>query len=187
MPRKTKAQLQEEAAILAAQEAEAALLARPFAVDSTDPYGARDTAGKLAVAEEIAAAKLAGASGNEMRATFGERLTGPARRKVLREHGFDGPGYVAPSYVAYRDGEDRVGSRHAREHGALAEARRQEQREAEAAEVATFVETLSPAGLRKALRDLGKVPATGKGSTEANRAAIVAAVLAGEAGGPAAA
>jgi hypothetical protein len=170
MPRKSKQEIEQEAAV-------AALLARPFAVDSTDPYGARDAAGKLAVAESIAQAKLAGASGNEMRAEFGERLTGPARRKVLREHGFDGPGYVAPSYVAYRDGEDRQGTRHAREHGALAEARRTEQREAEAEAVREAVAALSASALRKALAEHGVAPATGRGSGEANRAALAAAIL----------
>src|SRR5262245_40920187 len=121
MPRKSKQQI-------AAEQAEAARLARPFAVDSTDPYGARTAEQQAEVAASIAAAKLAGASGNELRGQFGERLTGPARRKVLRAHGYDGTAYVARSYSQYRDGEDRSGTRHAREHGAQAEARRAEAR-----------------------------------------------------------
>jgi len=102
--------------------------ALPFAPDSTAPYGDRTDAGKRDVAAAIANAKVAGASGNEMRATFGSKLTGPARRKVLREHGFTGTAYVARSYDAYGDGDPRAGSRHAREHGALAVERRAEAR-----------------------------------------------------------
>jgi hypothetical protein len=117
MPRKTNEQK-------AREQAEQALASRPFAVDSTDPYGSRDDAGKAAVAAEVAAAKASGASGNEMRERFGERLTGPARRKLLRAHGFDGTAYVARSYDAYRDGESRSGTRHAREHGAEAASKR---------------------------------------------------------------
>jgi hypothetical protein len=91
MPRKSKAVL---AAEQAAKEQAAALAqraARPFADDSTDPYAGRDADGRKAVAEQVRDAKLAGASGNEMRERFGARLTGPARRKLLREHGFGSP------------------------------------------------------------------------------------------------
>jgi hypothetical protein len=112
MPRKTKQQLAQEAA-------EAARAARPFAFDSTAPYGDRTPSEQESIAASIAAAKLAGASGNELREQFGERLTGPARRKVLRAHGLDS-GTIARSYEQYRDGDSRQGTRHAREHGARA-------------------------------------------------------------------
>jgi hypothetical protein len=155
MPGKTKAQREAEAR-------EQALAARPFAVDSTDPYGARDDAGKRAVAEAVATAKASGASGDEMRERFGERLTGPARRKLLRAHGFSGTAYVARSYDSYRDGESRTGTRHAREHGAEAASRRaQALAEAEAEAEAA----------RKAR----------KGRTKAERAAYAARVAEAEA------
>lgn len=109
MPRKTKQ-----------QRADEALAARPFAHDSTDPYGAMPADRKAKVAESIAQAKASGASGDEMRAIFGPRLTGPARRIVLRTHGYGGTAYVARSYEAYRDGDERRGTRHAREHGSRA-------------------------------------------------------------------
>jgi hypothetical protein len=99
------------------------------------------------VAEAIRAAKLAGASGDEMRQTFGERLTGPARRKVLREHDLEA-GAIARSYVAYRDGDERSGTRHAKEHGALAEARKAEARKAADAELAAAL--CAPKGRTKA-------------------------------------
>lgn len=136
MPRKTKAVLaaekvqREEAAALAQRAA------RPFADDSTDPYAGRDAAGRLAVAEQVRDAKLAGLSGAEMREQFGPRLSGPARRKLLREHGFGSPATIARSYDAYRDGESRQGTRHAKQHGAAAQAQRAEAREAAQAELA---------------------------------------------------
>jgi hypothetical protein len=120
---------------------------RPFADGSTAPYAALAPDAKLAVAESIRAAKLAGASGNEMRATFGERLTGPARRKVLREHGLEA-GAIARSYVEYRDGEARTGTRHAREHGANAGALR-------AAAAREQAASADLALIRKALREAG--------------------------------
>jgi hypothetical protein len=136
MPRKSKAVL---AAEQAAKEQAAALAqraARPFADDSTDPYAGRDADGRKAVAEQVRDAKLAGASGNEMRERFGARLTGPARRKLLREHGFGSPATIARSYDAYRDGESRTGTRHAKEHGAAAQAQRAAAREEAQAELA---------------------------------------------------
>jgi hypothetical protein len=150
MPRKS-------AAVLAREAAEAALLARPFADGSTDPYGAMPTDRKETVALAIAAAKLAGASGKEMRETFGPRLTGPARRKCFlflaslpqhAEAGFDRPPYIAASYEAYRDAQPRSGSRHAREHGAQAEARRAEARSN--AEQALAAAQAAPKGRSKA-------------------------------------
>jgi hypothetical protein len=150
MPRKS-------AAVLAAEAEAAALLSRPFADGSTDPFGAKSADEREAVCLAIAAAKLAGASGKEMRATFGERLTGPARRKCflflasLPQHadaGFDRPPYIGRSYDAYRDSQPRQGSRHAREHGALAEARRAEARSN--AEQALAAAQAAPKGRSKA-------------------------------------
>ena len=111
------------AAVLAAEQAAATLAARPFADGSTAPFAAMPEDEQRAVAQSIASAKLAGASGNELRATFGERLTGPARRKVLRSFGLDA-GTIARSYEAYRDGDPRQGTRHAGKHGGRAEERR---------------------------------------------------------------
>lgn len=155
MPSKTKAQREAERAA----KAEAA---RPFAPDSTDPFGARDEAGRKAVAEAIRDAKLAGASGEEMRQRFGSRLTGPARRKVLRAYGFGGPSTIARSYEEYRDGESRTGTRHAREHGAEAQARRAEARE-------------------EAARELAEAQAARKGRSKADKAAYAARVAEAEA------
>jgi hypothetical protein len=143
MARKTKQQI-------TAEKAQAALLARPFTADSTAPYGAMPEAEQREVAKAIANAKASGASGDEMRARFGEKLTGPARRKVLRAFGFTGREFIAPSYGEYRDGDTRVGTRHAREHGALAQARRAEAREAAQAELAAA--TKSKKGRTKAER-----------------------------------
>lgn len=184
MPRKSKAVREAEAAAEAAriaqEAAEAAQAARPFAVDSTDPYGARDDAGKLAVAEAIAAAKLAGASGNEMRERFGSRLTGPARRKVLRAHGLGNAQTIARSYDSYRDGDSRQGTRHAREHGARAAERIAEQRKADAE--AEAAQATLPA-MRQALRANGRtVPTVRKGDATALRAAYAAHLLAHAAG-----
>jgi len=137
MPRKSKAQVE-------AEKAAAEFAARPFSgptrefpqdPESSDPYAGRDDAGKLAVAQAIAADKAAGLSGNELRARYGQRLTGPARRKVLRAHSLDSTATIARSYDAYRDGESRQGTRHAREHGAEAAAKRAQAREEAAAEL----------------------------------------------------
>lgn len=134
MPRSTKPR--KTAAQRAAAKLAAEVAARPFAVDSTAPYGAMQDGAKLAVARSIAADKAAGLSGDELRRKYGERLSGPARRKVLREHSLASASTIAPSYNAYRDGEPRQGSRHAIEHGSRAEERRAvlaaEQAEAEA-------------------------------------------------------
>ena len=106
--------------------------ALPFAIESTDPYAGRSKAKQRQVANAVGKAKDAGASGDELRAIFGALLSGPARRRILREHGA-ADGRIAPSYDAYRDGDLRSGSRHAREHGAEAVARREAEAKAEAA------------------------------------------------------
>jgi hypothetical protein len=47
------------------------------------------------LAKAIAADKDAGMTGNQLREKYGDWLTGPARRKLFREHGV---GTIAPSY-----------------------------------------------------------------------------------------
>ena len=123
---------------------------RPFSADAPEAsqFGALSADAQTKVAKAIAADKVAGLSGDELRTKYGARLTGPTRRKVLRAHGFDGTGYIARSYVAYRDGDDRNGSRHAREHGALAQARRRQVAEQEA-------DAASLPAIRKALKESG--------------------------------
>lgn len=150
MPRKTKQEL-------AAEKAAKALAARPFAPESTAPFGAMPEDEKAKVAAQIAEAKANGASGDEMRERFGSRLSGPARRKVLRAFGYSGTAYVARSYDSYRDGDSRTGTRHAREHGAEAVARRAEARE-------------------QAAQELAEAQAARKGRTKADKAAYAARV-----------
>lgn len=105
----------------------------PTEAESTAPYAGLTEAAQRKVAQSIAADKAAGLSGNDLRAKYGAKLTGPVRRKVLRAHGFDGIAYIARSYDQYQDGDQRVGSAHAQHHGALAQARKAEaKREAEA-------------------------------------------------------
>jgi len=126
---------------------------RPFSPDApeSEQYGALSATLQKHLAKAIAADKAAGLSGDELRAKYGVRLTGPTRRKVLRAHGFDGAGYIARSYSAYRDGDSRTGTRHAREHGALAQARRREAADQEAA-------TADLKAVRAALREAGVKP-----------------------------
>lgn len=93
---------------------------RPFAPKTTKAYGDLPVRSQAAVAKRIAADKASGFSGNELREKYGENLTGPIRRRVLRAHGLDSPKTIARSYATYRNGEDRKGSRHPREHGANA-------------------------------------------------------------------
>lgn len=144
---------------------------RPFADGSAAPFAALPEADRKSIAERIAADKASGLSGNELRARYGERLTGPARRKVLRAFGFDGGAFIARSYDAYRDGDFRNGSRHAREHGALAA-----QRRAEAADAAAATAELPT--MRKALREAGSpVPSVRKGDATALRSAYAALLL----------
>jgi hypothetical protein len=109
--------------------------------DSLRAFRAAPQATRAKVAKQVAEAKARGASGDEMRETFGPLLTGPNRRMLLREFGYDGPQHIARSYDGYRDGDSRKGSQHAREHGALAVQRR----EAQAAE-----ERAAKAAARKA-------------------------------------
>ena len=125
--------------------------ARPFADGSTAPFAGRTEDERRSIAEQIAADKASGLSGNELRAKYGERLTGPARRKVLRTFGLDSPATIARSYDEYRDGQPRSGSRHAREHGARAEERRAALREE--ADAALVAARKAPKGRTKASRE----------------------------------
>jgi hypothetical protein len=145
---------------------------RPFADDSSAPFGALAPDEQKAIAAAIAADKAAGLSGNELRAKYGARLSGPARRKLLRAYGFEGTAYIARSYEAYRDGDARNGSRHAREHGAAAASRRAQAAQ-EAAQAAPLAE------VRKAVRASGAKPAAvRKGDETALRAQYAALLLA---------
>lgn len=121
----------------------------PFAPESTAGYGTLPKNSQRAVAKRIASAKDASLSGDEMRAVFGALLSGPARRKVLRDFGLaEGTNRIAPSYAEYIDGDSRIGSRHAREHGAEALARR----EAEATKAAKSAKRKEAAAARKAAK-----------------------------------
>jgi hypothetical protein len=126
---------------------------RPFSADAPEAkqFGALSASAQTAVAKAIAADKAAGLSGDELRAKYGARLTGPTRRKVLRAAGFDGTGYIARSYTAYRDGDGRTGTRHAREHGALAQQRRRQAAEDQAAstDLKTVRADLRESGLQR--------------------------------------
>jgi hypothetical protein len=125
---------------------------RPFSPDAPDAsqFAALPAAEQSKVAASIAADKASGLSGDELRSKYGPRLTGPARRKVLRAAGFDGAGYIARSYSQYRDGDDRNGTRHAREHGALALQRRRLacEEQAASADLRTIRADLREAGLQ---------------------------------------
>jgi hypothetical protein len=125
---------------------------RPFAAESSAPFASLPAAQRRAVAKAIAADKAGGLSGDEMRSKYGPRLTGPARRKVLREYGYVSTAHIARSYDAYRDGEDRKGTRHAREHGANAA-------QGKAPRKAASRKAASPSPARKAASRPAKAPA----------------------------
>jgi len=149
------------------------------APDGAD-YSADDV--RAAIAESIAQDRAAGLSGNDLRARYsgpgeahakGRGLTGPMRRKVLREYGHGS--LVGKSYREYRDGEARTGSAHAREHGPLAAARAAD-RMRTLAEESTAV--LSAKEIRAILRNDGrKVPTVRGGDESALREAHVALLL----------
>jgi len=99
---------------------------RPLA-ESPNAEGNGDSI-RAGIAAQIAADRAAGLSGNELRAKYSGvgcptklGLSGPMRRKVLREYGHGS--VVARSYVQYSDGAPRAGSAHARAHGPHAAAR----------------------------------------------------------------
>jgi len=107
----------------------AAIAALPFAPERkpTDAtaYEALAPAMQAAIAKQIAEDRANGLSGDDMRAKYSgpgcptnRGLSGPMRRKVLREHGYGSA--VARSYSTYSDGESRSGSAHARMHGPAA-------------------------------------------------------------------
>jgi hypothetical protein len=154
---------------------------RPFAADTVAPFASLSGEAQSSIASAIAADKAAGLSGNDLRAKFGEGLTGPARRKVLRKHGFGGTAYIARSYDEYRDGDSRKGTEHAREHGPNAGAKLREAAEE------TFA-AMPLADVRAYVREAGEQPVRVRGGNEqplreqaANLAASnVAALLAAQ-------
>lgn len=121
MPRITKSDL---AAFVAS---------RPFATDESGsmPYATASESMQRACVESIAKDRASGLSGNDLRAKYGEALTGPMRRKVLRAFGLDSSATIARSYSHYSDGEARTGSSHARMHGVHAAERIAAQEEAQ--------------------------------------------------------
>jgi hypothetical protein len=198
MPRKTPAspvrkRTRKVATVPTLAEATAAAIAAlPFAPDRepTDPRGffalaAPDGADydgdaiRVQIAAQIAKDRAAGLSGNDLRAKYagpseahakGRGLTGPIRRRVLREYGHGS--VIARSYDAYRDGAARAGSAHAREHGPLAAARTEARLDALAREA---TDALDAKAIRAALRAAGrKAPTVRGGDESALRAAHVA-------------
>lgn len=162
-------------------EVAAAIALYPFAhevPDASAPHLFANLAEPLqvAIAKSIAKDRAAGLSGADLRAKYSgpgcptnRGLSGPVRRKVLRDYGFGS--VIARSYETYSDGEPRSGSAHAKEHGAKAaerqaEALRQVEADARKAELAA---------MRKAVR-----AATGKAAPrkEADLRAAYAALQA---------
>jgi len=93
---------------------------RPLA-EQPDGAGTGDLL-RAGIAAQIAADRAAGLSGADLRAKYSgpgcptnAGLSGPMRRKVLRQYGHGS--IVARSYVQYADGAPRAGSAHARQHG----------------------------------------------------------------------
>jgi hypothetical protein len=156
---------------------EAAIAARPFdpahAADAPENWANLPEAVQLGVAAEVARLKAGGLSGAQLRDAFGGEstangaardtgLTGPMRRKVLRQHGLANAATIARSYAAYTDGEARTGTAHARYHGpnaaervaalqaeaeaAIAEAEAEAARKAAASERAAMRAALKAAG-----------------------------------------
>ena len=78
------------------------------------PIPEMSTNERAALARRIAQDREDGLSGNTLRAKYGQWLTGPNRRVLLREIGRED--LIAPSYGTYRDGQPRKGSAHARQH-----------------------------------------------------------------------
>lgn len=103
-------------------------------------YGAQPADVQAGIAAAIATDKAGGLSGNDLRSKYGEGLTGPMRRRVLRAHDLASPATIARSYAAYSDGAARSGSAHAREHGPAA-AERQAQAKAAVAKQAASKRT----------------------------------------------
>ena len=65
------------------------------------------TAERESLAHRIANDREEGFSGAALRAKYGEWLTGPNRRVLLRESGRDD--LIGASYVTFRDGQPRKG------------------------------------------------------------------------------
>jgi len=189
MPRKTAEQKkQEQEAAALAQRIEEAIADLPFSPehDATDPraFGNLPEPVQAGIAESIFRDfRLLGKSGADCRKKYGGTddatdgtevgLSGKRRRIVLRAFGF-GAG-VARSYDAYADGQPRIGSAHARTHGALAQ---QRAADAAAAQAQAQADAASLPECRKALRDAGEpVPSVRKGDEKPLRAAYAALLL----------
>lgn len=84
-----------------------------------EQFDALTDAKRSALVTKIARDREAGLSGNDLRAKYGDWLTGPMRRKLFRTVA-QRSDLVARSYNAYRDGDTRKGSAHAKFHGAQA-------------------------------------------------------------------
>jgi len=113
---------------------------------------------RVGIAESIARDRASGLSGADLRAKYSgdgcptnRGLSGPMRRKVLREYGHGS--LVARSYTHFADGEARQGSAHARMHGPRAAERAAAALDSLAREQA---EALDPKAQRKLLRDAGQ-------------------------------
>jgi len=72
------------------------------------------TAERESLAHRIANDREEGFSGAALRAKYGEWLTGPNRRVLLRESGRDD--LIGASYVTFRDGQPRKGFARAQAH-----------------------------------------------------------------------
>jgi len=142
------------------------------ATDNAAAFGNLPEDVQRGVVEQIALDKAAGLSGNDLRAKYGEGLTGPKRRTLLRGFGFATAQTIARSYSAYRDGEARQGSAHARQHGPnaierQAAAKKAVQEAAAASKPAARKRSTSkPATARKpaAKRTSGRKPASKRAS-----------------------
>jgi hypothetical protein len=108
---------------------DAAIAALPFSPlhEPTAPerFGNLPEPMRVAIAKRIADDRASGLSGAACRLRYGGTvdaidgdsagLSGPVRRKVLRDYGYGS--VIGRSYDAYRDGDSRAGSAHARLHG----------------------------------------------------------------------
>lgn len=192
MPRKTRKT--EDRAALVTRIVAACIAAFPFDADATPdaPHlfpnlpETETIPGdeiRVGIASSIAADRAAGFSGNDLRGKYagpneahakGRGLTGPMRRRVLRDYGYGS--LVARSYSAYVDGTPREGSAHARMHGPRA-AERAASALFEVAE--SIVRDLSAKDCRTLLRDAGRnVPQVRGGDESALRVAATEATVA---------
>jgi len=130
---------------------------------------------RVGIAESIARDRASGLSGADLRAKYSgdgcptnRGLSGPMRRKVLREYGHGS--LVARSYTHFADGEARQGSAHARMHGPRAAERAAAALDALAAEQA---DALDAKQQRKLLRDAGQTVPRDAGKLRAATVALL--------------